>query len=151
MTRCNKLVQSKFFSLELTLFGAKGGRVTMGLWRAQVKPPTVKSSRPEGLGFFDIVGSNLSCTNQVGGTTCIVTMPHCLGLPVGDFWKGPPRPKLTLPPLAPKIESSKEKNLFRTSLFAAGQKVSPLAGSRCCCQDCLSATDSFLDSPAQSR
>ena len=71
--------------------------------------------------------------------------------PVGDFWKGPPRPKLTLPPLAPKIESSKEKNLFRTSLFAAGQKVSPLAGYRCCCQDCLSATDSFLDSPAQSR
>ena len=49
---------------------------------------------------------------------------------VGDFlalhW-----PMVTLPPLAPKIESSKEKNLFRTSLFAAGQKVSPLAGSRC--------------------
>ena len=38
-------------------------------------------------------------------------------LTVGDFWKGPPRPKLTLPPLAPKIESSKEKNLLCTSLL----------------------------------
>ena len=60
----NKLVQSKFFSLELTIFGAKGGRVTMGLWRAQVKPPTVKKSRPEGL-VFDVVGNNLRCANQV--------------------------------------------------------------------------------------
>ena len=50
-------------------------------------------------------------------------------LTVGDFgalhW-----PMSTLPPLAPKIVSSEEKNLFRTSLFCtAGQKVSPLAGS----------------------
>ena len=36
----------------------------MGQWRAK-KSPTVKSSRPEGLGFFDIVGNNLCCTNQV--------------------------------------------------------------------------------------
>ena len=40
--------------------------------------------------------------------------------------------------------------MFRTSLFCkAGQQVSPLAGSRCSCQDCLSATDSILT--AQSR
>ena len=64
MTSClNKLVENKFFSLELTLFGAKGGRVTMGLWRAR-KPPTVKRSRPEGL-VFDIVGNNLRCASQV--------------------------------------------------------------------------------------
>ena len=72
-------------------------------------------------------------------------------LTVGDFralhW-----PMVTLPPLAPKIESSREKNLFRTSLFScAGQKVSPLAGSRCWFQDCLSATDSNPDRLVQSR
>ena len=72
-------------------------------------------------------------------------------LTVGGFTWALHRPMVTLPPLAPKNVSSKEKNLFRTSLFAAGQKVSPLAGSRCCCQDCLSATDSKPDSPAQSR
>ena len=49
--------------LSLCSVGAKGGRVTMGLWRAR-KPPTVKRSRPEGL-VFDIVGNNLRCANQV--------------------------------------------------------------------------------------
>ena len=64
MTSClNKLVENKFFSLELRL-GAKEGSVSMGLWRAQVKPPTVKKSRPEGL-VFDVVGNNLRCANQV--------------------------------------------------------------------------------------
>ena len=58
MTRCgNKLVGNKFFFLELSTFGAKGGRVTMGQWRASKKPPTVKKSRPEGL-VFDVVGNN---------------------------------------------------------------------------------------------
>ena len=52
-------------------------------------------------------------------------------------------PMMTLPPLAPKSVSSREKNLLRTSLFAqVGQKFSPLAGSRCWCHDCFYATDS---------
>ena len=56
---------------------------------------------------------------------------------LGPWWPWPPWPQ--------KIVSSKEKNLFRTSLFCkAGQQVSPLAGSRCSCQDCRSATDYIL-------
>ena len=47
---------------------------------------------------------------------------------VGDFWKGPPRPKLTPPPLATNIESSKEKT-YLVPVYCSGPKVSPLAGS----------------------
>ena len=60
----NKLVRNKFFSSELSIFGARGGRVAMGQWRAP-KSPTVKKSRPEGLVFFDIVGKIPSCSDQV--------------------------------------------------------------------------------------
>ena len=49
---------------------------------------------------------------------------------VGDFTWALHKPMVTLPPLAPKSVSSREKNLFSTSLLAAGQKVSPLTGSR---------------------
>ena len=66
MTSCaNVLVESNFFSLELTLFGAKGGRVNLGLGGPFQKSPTVKKSRPEGLVFFDIVGKIPSCSDQV--------------------------------------------------------------------------------------
>ena len=41
---------------------------------------------------------------------------------VGDFWRAPLWPKLTLPLLALKIVSSEKKNLFRTSLFALVKK-----------------------------
>ena len=37
----------------------------MGLGGPFQKSPTVKKSRPEGLVFFDIVGNNLRCANQV--------------------------------------------------------------------------------------
>ena len=37
----------------------------MGLGGPFQKSPTVKKSRPEGLVFYDIVGNNPRCTNQV--------------------------------------------------------------------------------------
>ena len=51
-------------------------------------------------------------------------------LTVGGFSWALHKPMVTLPPLAPKSVSSREKNLFSTSIFAyVGQKISPLAGS----------------------
>ena len=37
----------------------------MGLLGALIFSPTVKKSRPEGLVFYNIVGNNPRCTNQV--------------------------------------------------------------------------------------
>ena len=59
------------------------------------------------------------------------------------FQLGPPQAHGDLPPVAPKSESSREKNLFSTSLLYSWSKSQSINRvQRCWCHDCFDATDS---------
>ena len=62
---------------------------------------------------------------------------------VGGFSWALHKPMVTLPPLAPKSVSSREKNLFSTSLLYSWSKSQSINRvQRCWCHDCFDATDS---------
>ena len=71
-------------------------------------------------------GSILQCSATLSRLFWIAVALHSVWpkgrTTVGDFWRAPLWPKLTLPLLALKIVSSEKKNLFRTSLFALVKK-----------------------------
>ena len=65
--------------------------------------------------------------------------------------EGPPKAQVDPAPLGPKERKLKREELALYQFIASGQKVSPLAGSRCWCHDSLDATESISGRLAQSR